>query len=629
MADESTPVNTRIVEELGPYSSRANFDAELAVLLADPEITLSDEDKHAVTKFGYGLLQGAWGGVTCTATNRQTSQRITYGEADKMLVGTNSHTFYLTHLQHQENKAFREALGIDGCKPESWAYVISQRVAGGEPYDLEAVRKVAEASTKWDSKRLQRALEAPREQDGGYTEPENFTVNFTPEALLQKVEAWQAYRQYYQEVKALLKQQADRPLLTAQRTLLDVHIGAVNAKMAFMYPPLIEFKRQIETAHDAPGASQWQSRLATVVPVFSSANQEEIYPQPVSKYARFLTRLDHIRNGVVTQADGTLGPIDPALLELAERVEQAARTDPSQAELAFSAEELACIKSEKWTSDQFAGFLEAVLASEDLRSSQRSTWDEVTGRSGRAPDGLWQVVRTSGVSNLAATSKTGTMKVPEQFGTDEDPTRPLDDLLKSASHELAHVFQGEENKKRAAELPLAAVAGRRRDLLLEMGGIARERQMNRYLGTERPVRLYFLRGLQAKLSGGNEVQVCRAIYDEMLRVNPSASPAKTRRTAVNSSKRLYGRGGHSTQALDYSIQELIVEAVAKHGPKAERSIALGASCLALLDAANLHRVDLFDLPDPDSIPSSADVVLNVFKQTVLPQIMRNQKSKTA
>jgi hypothetical protein len=608
-------------EDLGPYSYRTNIDAELSTLLSEPEVVLSEEDKQAAFQFGQSLLAGNWNDIHCAAKKPETGQTLSYSEVDKLATVTNSHTFYPDLLRQPNAQPVRQMLGIDKVDEKLWFRTISKRVAAGMSYDLTVLRNTAKDAQKWRSKQLNEALQFPSSHDETYAEPASFTVNFTPEKLLQKSEAWQAYRQYYRQINEELKTQPDSALLHAQRALLNVHRGAVNAKMAILYPPLIDFKRQIEATNLTVETGQWSTRLAAVTPVFNSASKTEIvYPRPVGAYASFLTRLDHIRRGVAVQKDGTIGPISPQLLEL-EQTSTAQEVASSPDTVAYTPKELDIIHTTRWNSSELKTFLEDVLKSADLLSEQQSEWDEIKTRSGTATDGRWQVTLSPTASSLSVDAKKRIMTVPEQLQNDDNPTRSLGDLLPTSAHEVGHVIQGEVKKQQAAIVPLAEISGRRALVVAEMGGIYEERIMRGYQGETRPVRWYFLHGLQTKLAGGNEAQVARVIYDTMQAANPGQTAAETRHKAVSSTERLYRFGGFNSQPLDYSLQELIVDGLTQYDPKTAKAIALGASAFALLDSAALHRAGVYDVPDPRTIPSSAELVLKVFKNSYLPDLM--------
>ncbi len=610
--------------ELWPYSPRNGDDTEevLPVLQAPAEIVLSPEDKQVAADFAQGLVHGVWGDLRVSLTDQKSGEPVTFGQIDKYSFGINKHTFYPDRLTRRYGATDRRTLGVYGHDPDTWQQIISRGVAAGRKYDLKALKAIARDEDTWQRQQLAKQLAKPAEEDADYQEPASFTINFTPERLLLKAEGWQAYRQFYRQIRRALREQPENDLREVMQTMLDVHVGAVNAKMTVLYPELISFKQQLQTADVGQTPGDWEDRLATVTPVFSQQPE----PRPLSHYAHFLQRMDHVRLGVALD-DGKITPISPKLLALAQRVEAARVTlAAEQPTPLFSPAELAAIKGVKWEAAQLKEFLDACLDEAGLLSSHPADWDEISTSEGGAPDGLWQSV-VSPSTNMTNGRKRAMIV--------EDKPRLLDavgpsGILGFVAHEFSHVLQNIQKKLLAQELPIIdAFGGRRYDTVHEMGALVAEEKMQAHLGHDRPIGLTYLRGLQQLVAGGSRLQVARAMYADIQATRRHRPAAQNRASAASMAQRLYRRGGFNSQPLDYSEQGLILDSLSRYDPRTIKAIALGASSFALRDTAALHRVGMYEIPDPDNVPDPVELVLRVFRKSFLPRLLAEQATKVA
>lgn len=118
-------------------------------------------------------------------------------------------------------------------------------------------------------------------------------------------------------------------------------------------------------------------------------------------------------------------------------------------------------------------------------------------------------------------------------------------------------------------------------------------------GNERPVNTTYLRALEVKLAGGNQVQVARASLQASMRGKEldEAQLANSIAAAAERILRLYRLGGNDSQALDYIEQELLAQALRGIDDDRARVIASVGASFSFVDSAALHRVGLFDMPE--------------------------------
>lgn len=619
-------------ELLGPYSPRNGdeTEAEIDAILADPEIVLSSEDKAIASQFAHGLVNGTWGELRVAVTNPKTGEPITFGEVDRYETQASKVTIYPDHLLSRGNARRRQALRVDGLERSDWFKKLSRSVAAGDKYDTKKLSEIDTKGDQWQRAQLATRLTKARIDDARYVPPESMTIYFNPERLLQKAEGLQAYRHFYREVRRALRQQPSTDLSGVQHTMLDVHVAAVNSKLAMLYADLIDFKQQMGASGLVRDVGQWGARLAAVTPVFNNMPGELAKPvRPISSYARFIRRLDYIRNGVALQ-DGTITPLSPKTLALAKSIEDNRQEPKTETpELAFSPEELTAIKDTTWEPAQTKEFLETCLQTVGLLSTHQATWEEVKSREGMPADGLWQIVISPKATSITTNGRKRTMIIPDKarlLATDSTPVG----VLGVSPHELAHVFQNEQKKILAQELPIiAAYGGRRRDTVHEMGGVLYEKQMQSLLGFDRPTGIIYLKGAMQLVEGGNKLQVARAMFDE-IRSSRKTNPTRAERTsAANRTQRLFRKGGFDTQSLDYTEQDLILDSLSRYDPRTVKAIALGASSFALRDTAALHRVGMYEVPDPDNVPDPVELVLKVFRDKYLPELMAEHAERQA
>ena len=144
-------------------------------------------------------------------------------------------------------------------------------------------------------------------------------------------------------------------------------------------------------------------------------------------------------------------------------------------------------------------------------------------------------------------------------------------------------------------------------------GIYEESRLQELLGRRRPTNTAYLRGLQTKSNGGNQVQVARTIFDSLTtgqNLTDTELQAK-RKQAADRMLRLYRNGGHDSQPLDYLEQDLLVQSMQTLPAEQVRAIASSGGSFSLVDVAALHRIGVVELPKT-TVRKPAEEVLSKY-----------------
>ncbi|MBL8159586.1 hypothetical protein JNJ66_03960 [Candidatus Saccharibacteria bacterium] len=601
---------TTAPESLWPYTER-NGDyarSHVETLLREPEVVLDGEERAEAVAFAHGLVKGEADDVTCESSR---SLEAVY----KASVLAGEQAFYLPYFRTPEgqNDLVRLGLGPDADDEQIIAAVS----------DLDAVKaamkpterkQIANRSVRWRRAELADRLLDDPEADLEKTDGRIVNVNYDPDKILAKLGDLQSFRSYYRTLYRQTKELPESGLKEAKLTLINVHMGRINAMLADLYPSAYNLARQLDRSETTEQTETWSDRLAevaqTVVIVHKAVKEERL------EKATYMRRLDYIRNGASVSENGPT-PISQVLLEHVENLDTGSQELP---EPVIDARTLEQLDTTEWTADQVAELSTAVLEEWGLLSEHTASWDEVDERDGPAEDGKWQVVVHPKKDNLSVNGAKKVVMVPDSFKRTLSQVAPAGALV-VAAHELTHVLQNEYDDALAKELPLARIKGRRYVTMREAGGIYQEKTFQAMLGRDRPANPHYLRALQVKEAGGTIHQQVRAFFNsavEAAGVNPdeafdgvSLKPEKVYSLmdqAADRVLRLHRGSGHESQPLDYIEQDLIMQALEDLGEDQRAAVIIAGGSFALQDAAALHRVGLFDIPQGVDIEPAADVM---------------------
>lgn len=567
----------------GPmYGERSGVgvEADVQTLLSPPEIELDDSERQVVAQFAQGLFDG----YIDDGLKVHDRVREAAGKAPRSLEAINRmstvsahNTFYMDYFNTPEGLREIASVGL----------VSDTEDADDIGYDamLSANSRDAYIET------LESYLKQDPENDSLQPEPKVFTHIRDPDKILDKAEMIQAYRRYYRQVRRAVKDGDDNEYIQQiKHVLLDVHMRKANGMMATAYPTLLNLASQLHKTPDSPEKDSQYERLRHIAP----AAEYSVRANDPGQYKEaFVSGLDLVRNGAAWSEDGkTLQPISREVVVLAAELD-AGMGDVVPPEASLPTELIAELTDIRWDAGQLKIFLEAVLSDWELLSTEHIDWQGVRKRSGAAKDNGWQVVVTPKRQSMAVDGIKKAIFVPQLFDRGliqkgETGALPL------AAHELEHVLQTEYDQVLANFMPLARLKGRNNSAMREMGGIMTERVLRGMLGQDRSVGVTYLRGLQTKLAGGNRVQAARSF----LEATDSESPMSRRiHVAGKNILRLYRQGGHDSQALNYTEQELILRGLQSLPAEQVMAIATAGGSFSLRDSAELHRVGLLHLPE--------------------------------
>jgi hypothetical protein len=495
-------------------------------------------------------------------------------------------------------------LGVQGTTDGQTIYsqlcgLIANNQVSAEPKVRTAV---ASASRKWYVGELAKQVTADEPSEAWLDGPV-LHLNFAPDKLLTKLEALQAYRSHYREVSQRLREAGDQAEHMQQ--LLGIHWARVNYMMASLYPGVLNLAEQLSQSPDTELTRDWQQRLMAAAPLVRQLYGEDKASRSEQK-DDFLRRLDLLRNGAEESGGPNFSSISQADLRLAAELEteagEQALSDVAPLPEAIVGE----LASTTWDKDDLGGLAGAVLGSWGLLSSEPLVDNEVLSkRKGPAEDGKWQIVVRTSTETLSIDGRKKVVIVPDSY------SRSGTESLALVGHELTHVLQDEADTALAKAVPLAEVGGRRKLTGREMGGIYEERRIYAMCGQTRSTNTAYLRALEAKEQGGDQVAAARAFYGAFVRGTSAEGqpvvPAIARR-AADRALRLYRNGGHNSQPLDYLEQELLLRSMANWDQSTVRATVTATTSFSFRDAATLHRLGLLDIPTQAEHQPAEEVV---------------------
>lgn len=588
---------------LWPYTERNGVTAseDIESLLRDPEVYLDDQEKASVYAFARGLFDGRLSDDFKVAPLAEGEPVRDLQTVDSTSTAGSNQSFYVDYFKTETALADVATLGLDLESDVSVREQLYRLSIVPDKTTAKVRKEIAARSLNWYKRELADRLQQPKENDAVQPDGEVVNVEFDPGKFFKKFNELQAYRVFYRQVSRSLREAEPTPQNEAQRTVLNIYFARVNALVAEMYPHMHNLDRQIENLPPNETFNNWRYQLLRAAPIAANVRKqiEEEREEQVSDHLR---RLDLLRHGAASWEDvSNYSPISHEVDQLATELSEA-----EQPEVAGTAqlgpEVLEYMRNTRWDASQMKQFCEAVLNSWGILSEHQAEWTEVSDRSGYAEDEKWQVIISPKVSSLSVNGKKKTVTVPEKYD------RSLSQVTKAgalpgAAHELSHIWQHEFSFKLADTIPLAKIKGKRYVTGFEMGGIQQERAIHTMIGQVRPTNVTYLRALQAKLAGANQTQAARAFAEAMGDMTPEHA-----KTAGSDVLRLYRGGGHSSQALDYIEQELLLRSMSGLTPGEVRAVAIAGGSFSIRDAAALHRFGLIELPKDIRVQPAEDVM---------------------
>lgn len=586
------------------YNKRSGIDIQddLETVLAAPEVHLSDAEHQHLQEFALGLLNGSVEGIECTASG--TLEAVFH----RSIAGSQE-SFYTGYFVSPEGRQDSQLLGESNL-PETLTDLPYMRDAIGD----KTRKEMAARSRDWYKQQIADALLRDPAHDRAFHDENEMTVSYDPDVLLDKFDDLQKYRSFYREVKRKLKE-TDRytgHMGEAEEIIVDRYFRRVNGLVAELYPSVFALAEQLQRSKENDTTAVWRAKLAECAPVVahlydSHISDELQYVTERTAFNRFAERLDTFRNGAEYQ-EGGFSPVSQEIVDYAAKDHIA--PENLQPELPVSTIEQ--LDKAECDATQLAQLCEAVLREWNLLSQESATWEEVDARSNPALDGLYQVIVTPKQKSLAVDSVKKVVYVPQSFRRTFTQASPAGALLVCA-HELAHVQQAEFDETLGRQIPLARIKGRQSITLREAGGKYQERQiLERYLGRSYSPNAHYLKALQAKLAGGNVVEVARAFYNShAAQNNPAHDPKKAqsaRELAADRVLRLYRFGGHNSQPLNYIEQELIVDRLSEMNERERAAFLLAAGSFNVSDAAMLRKIGMLEIPSSATVDPADDVM---------------------
>lgn len=390
----------------------------------------------------------------------------------------------------------------------------------------------------------------------GIREPDFATIVRDPEMSLDKLKALRDYKGYLKTVNRDIEthEATDSGFAKAQQLVTDLYRRTTNELIAAEVTTFYVILDQLQ-AHDSSRLREIVNDMQEQLPV---NDYRHIYNDP-ELAARALERYDQFRNGV-SYRNSQRSVISEPAYELANTLTSnypEERYEPIQ-NYYFADVEQEQLDGIKVQSEELQEWAGVVLERYGLLSQES---DKDLERTTKPADGKWQVVVTDQTKSLSVDNKRNFVKVPREFD------RTIADAVGVLSHEIAHVVQGENQRK--ADLNLSHEIGTDRGVVqTEAGGIHWERLARRQLfGKDRPVNPHYLRAIEAKSNNGDYLQAAQAYFESSMKQNPSADSKKKAKTALASTRRIFRYGGNwagesyvtNSQPLQYLEQSLVTE----------------------------------------------------------------------
>lgn len=364
----------------------------------------------------------------------------------------------------------------------------------------------------------------------------------------------------------------------AKRALVDIYLKRINGLIASDIPVLEYLIQQSELIDDSESVvSAYLAMPAGLCGAVSNPEQRVILNK----------RLDFLRNGIGTDADGHASAVAEEVFTTPESLSSQENAPPL-----FTLEQRDALMNTEVEPEQMRELFTEVVRDANLLSSEDAeTW--FPGRGHRAADGLFQVVFNPTKNNFAVNGVDGVLQVPKG-------PRSLYDVIVVGIHELTHINQTQADRALGEELQIGEIKGRRVSMLRETGANISQRQAERILfGVSKPVQLTYARAIQTVEAGGNMFDAAKAFFQEKSRIYPEMPKVTAAKEAADRVMRLILAGGANSQPMAYAEENIMNEELRDATPEV-RARATMATSLDLDDQERLHRFGLLTLPEDNT-----------------------------
>lgn len=570
----------------------ASIEQYISELLAAPTRQLSDDQQQIVFAFAEGLFKGK-------TAEAASDSPLSLSDILSLRALSQKHTFYVGYFaETSEGRKDARVLGII----DQAAEVVPERlleISRIAKIPLEVRAEIAQRSCRWAREQLATQLLHDESTDETYLAPQRLTVNYDPDAILQKAAAVRSYQLFYEQVSRSLAREPDTRVVEAKRVVLELYAGRLRAMAAVdVLPAVLSLEDQLTFARPSAQKSAWEKAIQRAAPPIGALHVLAGEPRIMARstYAR---HLDAIRQGAPYELDEVHGQPESFTAQTVADLQRALELLQKPADFLRKTSLGLQLEKVVWHAPEIKSFIEEILRTWDMLSEQSVVWAEVERRAGFAPDGKFQVVITPRRTHMTVDSVRRIVNVPETIA------RPLAGLypagaLPLIAHELTHVLQAFADYELGRRIPLARIKGRRYRIVREAGGVYQESIMaKKYFGTSRRPNWHYLAAYQEKLLGRSRVAVARAFYESYVadRQLNAEEAAAARELAVDRTARLYRRGGYNSQVLDYLEQSVVCAVLLERtDPVRANAFLLGASSFNLEDSAALHRYGLLSIP---------------------------------
>lgn len=385
--------------------------------------------------------------------------------------------------------------------------------------------------------------------------PKRFTVQRTPEEMVEKMTLYRRLKNYHRHQQKALKDQLktnpNDALIQAKLAILNIHRRRLNDLIASDYPTSLSIINQADAIQDNPYASEetktkWlelqQILQLAVTGIGTFKNKGRSY-----------ARLDRFRYGAgkLNRATRDYTPLSNQALALAREIKDQNPQIPDIGTSVMSAQSHQRL------------YRQALEALGLLSSSQ----DYNPDRQGTAPDNLWQAEIDPNNGALSINRKQKVLKIP-------DKSRPAIEVIPLTDHEIMHIIQN--HNQTLLGLTLAENVGISDQACMEAGALYWENQtrLERY-GVQKDLpNPHYLKAMQTKLSGGTFRRVMKTFFDSYISQNPNTNRRSAAELSADRTTRFF-RSGESlsastrqapyTRILNYLEQHLIRQQLEQEG----------------------------------------------------------------
>ncbi len=364
------------------------------------------------------------------------------------------------------------------------------------------------------------------------------------------------------------------PIDGAKRAIVDTYTGKINS-LAASNVPMSEY---LYLQSSLVGDEDMMTVARESIPkgLRNGVMSENTRPG-------IFRRLDYIRNGMGYDSEGKSTAVSDLISSSASEVFAG---QVGESESHFTPEQLAMLKQTMLTPEQQQGLFSNVLNAAGLLEGVRS--DEESSDTMR-----FEVVVNKAKSTFMVSPGS------KEFRVSSTPRSLYDTIVVGGFHELEHINQALADKQFGDTLKIAGVRGKRIAMLREGGANSQQRQAElKLFGQSKPVAsLTYANALKAIEAGGGIEEAAAAFYAAKCAVSPAMSKSDAAAEAADRVLRLVRQGGKNSKAMSYA-EEAILHNETAAMEDSVRARATAVTCLDLSDQLRLHRFGL--LPSIDS-----------------------------